>query len=119
MLLFRPCHRSRLRGIGALSVLSALLAAAVPMGPSLAQDAPPPQRTTPNVNTPDLAEPVLKLLEASYLTDDERRDLRIFHGVWREDDLNTPQRRAAASLIRGVYDDPAFADPSVAVEDRA
>src|SRR4051812_23451977 len=101
MLFHRPCHRFRLCEIGALSLFSVLVSASLPAA-ALAQDAPPPQKTTPNVNTPDLAEPVLKLLEASYLTDDERRDLRVFHGVWREDDLNTPQRRAAASLIRGV-----------------
>lgn len=83
-----------------------------------AQDAPPPSPREA-VKMPDLAEPVLKLLEASYLTDDERRDLRIFHGVWNEDDLNTPQRRATAALIRGAFDDPSLADPNVAIEDRA
>lgn len=71
------------------------------------------------VEAPDLADPVLKLLEAGYLTDEERKDLRIFHGVWREGDLDTPLRRARAALMRGVYDDPAFVDESVPVEDRA
>src|SRR5262249_41251918 len=56
---------------------------------------------------------------ASYLTDDERRNLRVFHGVWQDDDLSTPQRRATAALIRGAFDDAALSDASVAIEDRA
>ncbi len=71
------------------------------------------------VQTPDLAEPVLKLLDAAYLTDEERKDLRVFHGVWRDGDLDTPQRRAGAALNRGILDDPALSDAAVAVEDRA
>jgi len=69
--------------------------------------------------TPDLAEPVLRLLEAGYLTDEERKDLRVFHGVWKEGDLDTPQRRAAAALIRGAFDDPSLSDASVSKLDRA
>src|SRR3954468_3040454 len=102
------------RAAAAILVVLSLCAAA------LGQDAPPPTKTTPTIKTPDLAEPVLKLLEAPYLTDDERRDLRVFHGVWREDDLNTPQRRASAALIRGALDDAALGDAAaVAAEDRA
>ena len=69
--------------------------------------------------TPDLAEPVLRLLEAGYLTNEESKDLRIFHGVWKEGDLDTPQRGAAAALIRGALDDPSLCDPSVPALDRA
>src|SRR5262245_56547903 len=78
-----------------------------------------PQGQAESVQTPDLAEPVLKLLDASYLTDDERKDLRIFHGVWKEGDLDTPQRRARAALIRGTIDDAALAEAAVSAEDRA
>src|SRR5438046_1522871 len=77
-----------------------------------------PERKPP-IAAPDLADPVLKLLEAAYLSEDERKNLRVFHGVWKEEDLDTPQRKAAAALIRGTYDDPSLSDPSVPAEDRA
>lgn len=62
--------------------------------------------------TPDLAEPVLRAIEAPYLTDDERADLRVFHGVWLESDLDGVNRRARAALVAGVWDDPSLADPN-------
>jgi tetratricopeptide (TPR) repeat protein len=71
------------------------------------------------VSTPELSEAAIKAIEAPYLSDEERRDLRVFHGVWRDGDLNTPGRRATAALIRGAIDDPSLSDPAVAVEDRA
>ncbi|MEZ6318332.1 MAG: hypothetical protein R3B49_06210 [Phycisphaerales bacterium] len=59
------------------------------------------------------------LLEAPYLSDDERRDLRIFFGVWTPDDLDTPARLARAALVVGVYDHPALADDAADPGDRA
>lgn len=47
---------------------------------------------------------VLERLEAPFLSPDEGRALRIFHGVWRDDDLDTPERRARARLVRGVFE---------------
>ncbi len=47
---------------------------------------------------------VLERLEAPFLSPDEGRALRVFHGVWRDDDLTTPELRARAMLTRGVYD---------------
>lgn len=68
---------------------------------------------------PPLAEPAAALLKAPYLTEQERRDLRIFHGTWTEADLDTPARRARAALIAGALDDPALRDPAAPLEDRA
>lgn len=78
-----------------------------------------PKQPSEGAAPPDLAEPVLRLLDATYLSDSERKDLRVFHGVWEDGDLDTPQRRATAALIRGAYDDASLSDPAVAVEDRA
>ena len=100
------------RGL-AVFVSAATVSAQPPPRINMGQDRPG------QVSTPDLAEPVLKLLDATYLTDDERKDLRIFHGVWKEGDLDTPQRRARAALIRGLLDDPSLSDPAVSPEDRA
>jgi len=64
--------------------------------------------------------PALKqLLEASYLSDDERRELRVRHGLWEKDDLNTPALAARAAIMRGAYDDPSLFVESAALEDRA
>jgi tetratricopeptide (TPR) repeat protein len=69
--------------------------------------------------TPDPSESVHRALEAEYLSAAEKQDLRVFHGVWRDADLDTPQRRATAALIRGALSDPSLRDPTVAAEDRA
>ena len=63
--------------------------------------------------TPNLAEPVLNAIEAEYLTDDERAELRVFHGVWLGSDLDDPNRRARAALVAGVWDDPSLDDAGV------
>ena len=49
-------------------------------------------------------------LNAEWLTDDERRQLHVFHGVWDERDLDTPTRRAMAALNAWDFDDPALAE---------
>jgi cellulose synthase operon protein C len=100
-------------------VLPACLLAPVP--PALAQEGVHPvvREERQPIQAPDVAPSVLRLLEAAYLTDEERKDLRIFHGLWRDTDLDTPQRRATAALIRGAYSDESLHDPSVNLEDRA
>lgn len=59
-------------------------------------------------------------LEAPYLSDDERRDLRIEHGLWTDEDLDTPARRARAAVLAGAYGagifDEAGVDPLDAAE---
>lgn len=59
----------------------------------------------------ELADPVVRLLEAPYLEPEEARQLRIRHGVWQPDDLVTPTDRARVALTRGALDDPALGDP--------
>ncbi len=55
-------------------------------------------------------------ITAEWLTDDERKDMRVFHGVWDERDLDTPLRRAQVALNAWALDDPVFTDPSVPAE---
>jgi tetratricopeptide (TPR) repeat protein len=66
-----------------------------------------------------LNEAASKAIAAEWLTEDERRQMRIFHGVWSNDDLHSATDQAAAALNAWDFDHPAFADPSVPAEIRA
>jgi tetratricopeptide (TPR) repeat protein len=79
-------------------------------------DIPPPIK---EAGPPEMSQAALQAMSAAYLTDEEKKDLRVFHGVWQPGDLDTPARRARAALTQGVFDDPSLADPSTPVEDRA
>ncbi len=58
-------------------------------------------------------------IDAGFMTEDERRELRVFHGVWDKSDLDTPLRRAIVALNAWDFAEPALADPAVPVELRA
>ena len=103
----RPGYSGRVR-------LTALfLCACMAHGPALGQE----KRRPPLVpETPVLEDAARQAIEADWLTDDERAELRIFHGVWDGRDLTPPQRRAEVALNAWRLDDPALRDPSVAPE---
>ncbi len=67
----------------------------------------------------ELGEPARRAIEADWLTDEERRDLRIFHGVWQDNDLDTPARRAAAAILQWRFDDQSLDDAEAPAELRA
>ncbi len=91
------CHR-----LAALAVLSLC----TPRG--LVQDA-----------KPTLSPALEALLAEDYLTDAERLALRVEHGLWSADDLDTPAVRARAALIAGAVLDPVFEDENADAIDRA
>jgi len=68
---------------------------------------------------PQLSESVRALINAAYLTDDERRAARVFHGQWRDEDLLDPRLRAKAALTVGAWRDASLSDPAADIEDRA
>ncbi|MCC6678703.1 MAG: hypothetical protein IT436_16345 [Phycisphaerales bacterium] len=82
----------------------------------------PAEAERPVVASPDpdtdsaqeaVAPAVKKLLAEPFLTEAERRELRLKHGIWTAADLDTPQARAYAAVIRGDYLDSALGDESV------
>lgn len=88
-----------------------LIALTLPLvigAPSWAQIGGRPGEAPQEIRAPDLAEGVLRAIEAEYLNDEERAALRVFHGVWREGDLENPVARGEAALAAGVFDDPAL-----------
>jgi len=72
-----------------------------PVGPVGAEEADP-------IESAQISAALKRRLTAEYLTDDEKQDLRIRHGLWQESDLDTPARRAMAARIVGAFWDPAF-----------
>lgn len=62
---------------------------------------------------------VERLLAAPHTDAETAKDLRIFHGFWTEEDLDTPARRALAMLIRGDVDHEAFDSQEVPADLRA
>lgn len=62
---------------------------------------------------------VARLLEGRALTEEERKDIRVRHGVWTEADLDTPARKARAALLVGEWTSPALSDPGADPLDRA
>ena len=68
---------------------------------------------------PPMPPEVRRALDAPYLTDDERADLAVFHGLDRPSDRNSPARIAAAAIIRGDYGHAIFDDAQAPIEDRA
>lgn len=68
---------------------------------------------------PELNPALVTLLKAPYLSDAERRRLKVEHGIWDESDLADPALAARAAFIAGRYTDSSLAAPEAAAEDRA
>ena len=66
-----------------------------------------------------LNEAASKVISAEWLTDDERRERRLFHGVWGQRDLVTSADRALVALNAWDFDHPSLSDPAVPLEIRA
>lgn len=111
--LSRACVAAR-RGLSALTALAALSEA--PGGPALAAPQAPPSAVPEAF---ELAPAAARLLDAPYLTPDQRRSLRVFHGIWDERDLDTPARRAEAALATWDLSQESLSNPEVPVALRA
>ncbi|HVU62492.1 MAG TPA: hypothetical protein VHC70_00850 [Phycisphaerales bacterium] len=87
--------------------------------PSLARQTRDPADRPQATPLPPSSDSIDHLLSASYLSDDEKTDKRIFFGRYTDADLNTPARVARAALIRGAIDDPSLSFPEADPLDRA
>ncbi len=87
--------------------------------PAMAQIGRPRESTIGPADPPNLSGALAQRLEQPFLTEDEGKDLRIFHGVWRDGDLDTPARSARAALIRGRWNDAALSATGIDPLDRA
>lgn len=108
----------RISGRGAWRfALVAGLAISASGGAALAQVVQEPKATP--IEVPELSGSITRLLEQSYLTAEQARELRIHHGIWRESDLSEPALRARAALVSGRFWDESLSDNSASVLDRA
>jgi tetratricopeptide (TPR) repeat protein len=69
------------------------------------------QQLVPDV--PPVAEAVTRAIGATWLTDEERAELRVVHGAWTDADLAAPRRAGRVALDTWDLTSPAFDDPSV------
>lgn len=67
---------------------------------------------------PTVAPALFQAAQAPYLSDEEKREIRIGHGLWTPSDLADPAARARAALAIGAWDDASFADPASGLLDR-
>ena len=91
--------------VGALGRAAAQVAVPEPKRPA-DDDAAIPDSIAP-------APAVLQAVTAGWMSDDERKDFRVLHGIFDDLDLDTPLRRALVALERWRLDDPALDDASV------
>ncbi len=83
------------------------------------EDPDSPAEPTKAMAAPKTAPAVLRLMDADYLSDDERRVLRIRHGLWESADLTSARESARAALLDGRYDDASLASAESDPLDRA
>lgn len=76
-------------------------------------------RIAPPEPNEQLIQSVRDRLNAEFLTDDERAQLRVVHGQWTEDDLLNPELAARIALDLGALDQPIFENPDAPIEARA
>ncbi|MEM1424806.1 MAG: hypothetical protein AAGH64_12500, partial [Planctomycetota bacterium] len=63
------------------------------------------------IEAPNVSASVLRAVGASYLSEEERAERRVFHGLWTASDLaSVPGAAARAALDLGVWDHPSFDD---------
>ncbi len=102
------------------AALVAMIAGAIPAFAQVDRMAPP-EDSAASAPAPELAESVRTALDAPYLTDAEARQMRVFHGVWTEDDLAEGDEAllAQAALVAGAWDAPVLRSETAPVLDRA
>ncbi|MCA9295975.1 MAG: hypothetical protein KC983_05645, partial [Phycisphaerales bacterium] len=95
----------------AISAVFVLLVLTMICAPSRAQNTIP--------TSFELDPAVRTAMDAAWLTDDERQELRINHGVWEPADLDTPVHQARAALMTASYEAPSLTNPAVPATIRA
>lgn len=117
------------RRLPTLALMLAALAGVAPPAFSwkVAQPAASPATDPPKGDTekpepfpePDVSAAVTDLLGQTYLTPEERRAIRVRHGLWTDEDLADPRAQARAAVVLGRWTDVALQNPASDPLDRA
>lgn len=110
--------------VAAAAMAPALWSLAQPQGEPPGPDDQPtrvnaPARGASPVDPPPLSRTLERLLKAEYLSPEERKERRLFHGVWEEGDIDSPAAAARIALLIGAYADPSLTDAAADPLDRA
>ncbi len=69
---------------------------------------------------PQISPTIRRILNANYLSEDALAELRVFHGIWQDNDLKgSPERTAIAARIQYDITNEVFNDQSVSLTIRA
>lgn len=107
--------------VRSITALAGPAAQAQPPEPATdpSEDPDDPSEAPKAMAAPRTAAAVLRLLDADYLSDDERRVLRIRHGLWESADITSVRESARAALLDGRYDDASLTSAESDPLDRA
>ncbi len=76
-------------------------------------------QTTKVLPEASVAPALFQASQAPYLSEAERREIRVSHGLWTPSDLETPASRARAALAVGAWDDASLRHAEAPVQERA
>src|SRR5258707_4718176 len=108
-----------MRGSWRRVAVGAVMAAPLLWCAGAAAQTPSTVRHAAPTSPPAASEAVTRVLSAEFLSEAEKKDLRIFHGQWTGADVDTPARMARAALVTGSLDDPSLQSADADVLDRA
>lgn len=105
--------------IGAAGGAAPALRSGIGFEPEIVEVSPEERPDAAPVEAPpgEMSEAVRARINAEFLTEDERRVLRVEHGAWTDSDLRDPVLAARAAVIAGAWDHPAtIAEGAEAIE---
>ncbi len=113
------------RGNGRLMTRTGLLALVCGLGIGLSEASAqsigggPRPTGVQRMEAPPTSQALVNALAAPFLTAQEAKERRVFHGMWEAGDLDSVEMRARAALLVGAIDHESLFDPAAAIEDRA
>lgn len=110
---------ARLEGARRGSFLCFIAGLAMSLQPGVAIAQVVQERKSVPIEVPELSPSITRLLEQTYITPEQARELRIHHGIWREDDITDVASRARAALASGRVWDESLASADASPLDRA
>lgn len=110
---------ARVEGSWCGPVLALIAGLAISLQPMVALGQVVQERKSAPIQVPELSPSITRLLEQTYISPEQARDLRIHHGIWREEDIADVSSRARAALVSGRIWDESLSNAEASALDRA